>query len=190
MSMRPTVPRIDAIEPRDFTDEQAGVVGGRDSPVGALNISRTLVHHPLLFRSWMPFAGFIGLQSSLPPREREIFVLRILALCGETYELSHHLVIARKAGLTTEEIAAARVGAGEFSEFEQVLLRAAEELVREQRTAQATWSTLAQRYTNQQMLEVLFTAGMYIAASVVTNSVGIQPEADIEQAWKPVTSGR
>jgi alkylhydroperoxidase family enzyme len=183
--MRPPVPRIPALFPQAFTDEQAAVVGGRDNPVAALNLTRTLLNHPVLLRAWMPFATHIGLHSILPPRERELFVLRILALCNEAYEASHHLFIARKVGLTDHEIAAAKAGSTGLSPFEQLLARAADELVRDHSISERTWSSLMERYTAQQMIELLFTGGMYIVASLLTNSIGIQPEEDVEHAWKP-----
>jgi hypothetical protein len=35
------------------------------------------------------------------------------------------------------------------------------------------------------MIELIFTGGMYIVASLVTKSIGVQPEHDVEHAWKP-----
>jgi alkylhydroperoxidase family enzyme len=183
--MPPRVPRIPPLLPEAFTDEQAAVAGGRDNPVAALNLTRTLVQHPALLRTWAPFAGYVGLQSTLPARERELFVLRILALCNETYEASHHQVIARRLGLTDAEIAAAKAGGAGLSSFEQLLAGAANELVRDHGISEQTWSSLEQRYSPQQMIELIFTAGMYIVASLVTNSIGVQPEEDVEHAWKP-----
>lgn len=178
-------PRIPPLFPQEFTDEQAAVVGGRDNPVASLNLTRTLVKHPALLRAWMPFAQYIGLQSILPARERELFVLRILALCSETYEASHHVFIARKLGLTDDEIAAAKAGGVGLSSFEQLLVGAADELVRDQSISEQTWNRLAQRYAAEQMIELVFTGGMYIVASLVTKSLGVQLEQDFEHAWKP-----
>jgi len=183
--MRPTSPRIHPLAPHGYTDEQSSVVGGREASINTLNLTRTLVQHPSLFRSWMPFAEYMGLRSILPARDREIFVLRIISLCDSAYETSHHLFIAQKIGLTREEIVAAQEGDATLSSFEQVLVRAADELVRDHCISDPTWGSLAERYTPRQLIELVYTGGMYMVLSVVTNSLGIQPEENVEQAWKP-----
>lgn len=40
-------------------------------------------------------------------------------------------------------------------------------------------------YTTPQLMEVVFTVANYSLMAMVTNSFGIQPEADVEKAWKP-----
>ena len=60
-------------------------------------------------------------------------VLRTLAFCKDVYELAHHESIARNAGMSEAEIDAAKsggAGAGsEMSDFDRVLMKAAEELL-------------------------------------------------------------
>lgn len=184
--MKPNKPRITLVDPQDFTDEQAALAGGRDSLLSGLNITRAIVQHPRLFESWKPFAEHIGLRSELPDRDREVFLLRILALCGETYETSHHQFIARKIGLSEADIASAQRGSGSLLTFEKTLVQAALELVRDHCISDETWTFLGERYKPNQLMELIFTGGMYIVLSLFTNSIGIEPESDVEHAWKPV----
>jgi 4-carboxymuconolactone decarboxylase len=177
--------RIAPIPSKEFTDEQANIAGGRGGARGELNFVRTLVQHPKLYGSWIPFAEQLVLGSSLPAREREILIIRTSERCGEKYEMAHHLVIARTLGLSDGEVEGARRGGAGLTQFEHALLEAVDELVTEHCVSDATWAKLAERYTTPQLMEVVFTVANYSLMAMVTNSFGIQPEADVEKAWKP-----
>ena len=75
-----------------------------------INISKTLGHHPELADAWGTFAGYILRDSTLPPRDRELLILRIGYLCGAEYEWGQHSRIARRVGLSDEEIVRVTTG--------------------------------------------------------------------------------
>ena len=79
----------------EFSEEQAALVGDWTH----LNFSRVLVRHPALYRAFMPYIAQVIPGSSLPPRDREVLVVRTLALGGDVYEAHHHVQIALKAGI-------------------------------------------------------------------------------------------
>lgn len=174
--MRPSTPRIVPVAPHTFTDEQSEVAGEH----ARYNFARVMVQHPQLYKSFIPFAEQLLRRSRLPVRDREILLLRTLALCREAYEAPHHVLMARHGGLTEAEIAAAQTGTGTLSEFDQALIRAAEELVRNQRLGRPTWHILAQRYTQTQLMEVVFLVGAYAMSSMATNSFGIPVDTGAE----------
>jgi 4-carboxymuconolactone decarboxylase len=177
--------RIAPIPSTDFTDEQAVIAGGRGGARGELNFVRTLVQHPKLYGSWIPFAEQLVWGSSLPARDREILIIRTSQRCGEKYEMAHHLVIARTLGLSPAEIESAKHEGAELAPFERTLVRAVDELVADHRVSDGTWAELAERYTTPQLMETVFIVANYSLMAMVTNSFGIQPEADVEKAWKP-----
>ena len=110
-----------------------------------LNIFRTLAHHPKLLERWLVFGTHILNKSSLPPREREMLILRIGWLCRSEYEWGQHVLIGRQAGLADEEIERIKSGpeASGWSELESALLRAVDELHSEAFISDLTWQTLA-----------------------------------------------
>ncbi len=59
------------------------------------------------------------------------------------------------------------------------------ELVADYRISDATWATLAERYTTEQLIEVVFVVANYSLMSMVTNTFGITPESDVGGSWKP-----
>ena len=114
---------------------------------------------------------------ALPDRERQVLVLRTLASCGDTYELAHHITISRNAGIGEDEIAAFQSGAGDgLTDFDRVLIQAADELKRDQDIGEATWALLAERYSSEQLMEVVFVVGCYLTMAMLTKTFGMQLE--------------
>lgn len=178
--------RIPPLAVKDFTPEQAELVGDWTHLV----FSRVIVRHPAAYRIFLPYIDKVIRGSNLPPRDREVVVLRLLGLCDETYELHHHEMIARNASMTEAEIAAAKAGEGaELSPFDLTLCRAAEELLRDTRIGDATWGALAERYDEEQLMEVVFLGGCYVTMAMLTKSFGIGLEQQDED-YENITSLR
>ncbi|MBV1687193.1 carboxymuconolactone decarboxylase family protein [Novosphingobium sp. G106] len=179
------IPRIPPLPVAEFTDEQAELGGGRGSQRSELNFVRTLVRHPKLYGSWIPFAEQLVFGSTLPGRDREILIIRTSELCGERYEAAHHIHIGRTLGLTDAEMESAQQDGAILTPFEQALIRAVNELVADHAMSDATWQALTDRYSTEQMIDVVFVVANYSLMAMVTNSFGIKPEADVGGSWKP-----
>jgi 4-carboxymuconolactone decarboxylase len=165
--------RIPPLAPAQFTEEQSLLVGDWTHLV----FSRVIINSPRMYRGFVTHLAELVSRTILPPRDRQIVCLRMLQLCGDVYELTHHITISHNAGLREDEIAAIRAGAGEcLTDFDRTLLCATEELQREQCISDATWSALAQRYTQEQLMEVVFLAGCYLTMAMLTKSFGIELE--------------
>ena len=166
--------RIPPVAPDAFTDEQKQLVGEWSS----MNFTRVIVNHPGLYRVFLPLIKKLIPDSSLPPRDRQILVLRTLALYDEVYELTHQVLISRhNAGMTDAEIEMARQGKGaDLSPFDLTLVRAAEELVRDRYISDGTWRELARRYSTIELMEVVALVGGYTMLAMATKNYGIQLE--------------
>ncbi len=172
-SPRLTVPRIAPLPEQGRTDAQRQMLASRSD----YNIYKTLAHHPELYARWSGLGGFILNGSSLPPRQREMLMLRMGWLCQSEYEWSQHARIATSsAGMTDEEVRRIAVGpqAAGWTDFERALLRAVDELRYEAMISDKTWQVLRKEYSDQQMMEALFTAAQYQLVSMALNSLGIQ----------------
>ena len=91
-------PRVAPLGKENHTPEQEAMLASRPD----FNIYRTLAHHPDLYNRWSPLGRFILEGSSLPPREREMVMLRMGWLCQSEYEWAQHARIAKaQAGLTS-----------------------------------------------------------------------------------------
>ena len=133
-----------------------------------INITRTLANHPDLSEAWLTFARYVLGNSTLPPRERELLILRIGFLLGADYEWGQHARIGREAGLTDTEILRITqgLGAAGWSSFDRTLLRAVDELRRDAEISDTTWNELAARYDTKQLMDVVFTVGQYNLVSM------------------------
>lgn len=168
------------MEPAEWTEEQRALLASktaRGRPVK--NIYKTLVQHPAARHAFAPWSGYIlSGRNSLPARDREILILRtgFLARCG--YEWAQHVLVARRAGLTDEEIGRVKAGlsAPVWSDRERSLLAAADELHSDQFVSDRTWNSLRQHYTEMQCMDIVFTVGQYTLVSMFLNSFGVQLE--------------
>ncbi|HEY7073204.1 MAG TPA: carboxymuconolactone decarboxylase family protein [Acidimicrobiales bacterium] len=177
----PSTPRIPPLAPEEMDDQARELVGevGGDTR-GAVNIFRTLVRHPGLFRRWLPFGGKL-LVGKLPARDRELMILRTGWNCHADYEWAQHVVIARRAGIGDDEIARIKDGpdAPGWEPWDATLLRAADELHGDSVLSDATWAALAANYDERQMIEVPMLIGHYHMVAYALNSLGVQVEPDV-----------
>ena len=144
-------------------------VNGRD-----LNLFKVLMHHPDLVRRWAVFAGHVLRKQTLPPRERELLILRIGWLNQAEYEWAQHVEIAKREGISAAEIERVKQGpAGAWSADDALLMQAVDDLYENSVVAEATWAGLAKKYSTEQMIDLVFTIGQYNLVSWALNSFGV-----------------
>ena len=179
--MSPSVPRIEPVDPDSLDAETRALLDGL-SLGSAVNIFRTLANHPKLFKRWLVFANHILFKSTLAPRDRELVILRIGWLCRAEYEWGQHVIIGRAVGLTDDEIERIVKGpdAPGWDPFEATLLRAADELHSDALVSDETWRALADRYSTEQLMDLVFTIGQYALVSMALNSFGVQRDPGVE----------
>jgi len=145
-----------------------------------LNIFATLAHHPRLLKRWSDFGGALLYGGKLPARERELLILRTGYLCQAPYEWGQHVTIGKASGLTDEEIARVALGpdAPGWSDADALLLRAADELHRDSTVSDESWGPLAERFDEQQLIELCMVVGQYHLVAMALNALGVEPETD------------
>jgi len=173
-------PRIPPLERAEADEAQRQLLG--DGSRRTLNVTATVANHPKLAQAWLGFARYVLSENSLPPRDREILILRIGWLCQAEYEWGQHSRLARTVGLTDEEIRRIAKGpdAPGWSEHERALLRATDELRKDAFIHDATWAKLAEAYTTHQLMDVVFTVGEYNLVSMALRTFGVQREEGVE----------
>jgi alkylhydroperoxidase family enzyme len=174
--MRVSEPRLRPL-PEAERDADAQEVLSRAARDGrVLNIYATLARHPKLLKRWSVFGAHVLYKNTLPPRERELLILRTGWLCRSEYEWGQHVLIGKAAGVTDEEIARVKEGpdAAGWAEPDRALLRAADELIGDAFISDATWQALAERFDTQQLIDVVFTVGQYNLVSMALNTLGVQ----------------
>lgn len=177
-SPRLTKPRLAPVPLSELSGDRLELVKPRIRDGKLPNLYGTLIHHQKFYAPRASFGSYIQRESSLPPKSRELLIMRTGYLHKAEYEWAHHVPISKEAGLTDAEIARIAVGpsAKEWNEEQRALLQAADELRREAFISDATWKTLSKYYNTQQMIEIVYTVGGYAMTAVAINSLGIQVE--------------
>ncbi len=173
--MRLTKPRYAPLSDAELTPEQAEALEPmRPGPV--LNIFRTLARAPKALSRFNAWGGYVlSRRNDLPPREREIVILRTGFLCKSGYEFTQHTRIGLQSGLTADEIGNIKKGAGAgWSAANAALIKASDELHADQFVTDATWAELSAHFTDKQCMDAVFTVGQYTQVSMFLNTFGVQ----------------
>jgi 4-carboxymuconolactone decarboxylase len=173
---RPTAPRLERVaEPSDDQRavlERAGTRPGADP----LNIFATMVHNRRVADRVVRLGGaFLG-KGTVPEREREVVILRVGHRASAVYEFGQHVLIGKRVGLTDDEIAAlaSNISDHEWSDGDRALVAMVDDLCADDCVSDTTWAALAERWTDEQLVELLFLAGYYRMISGFLNSAGVQ----------------
>lgn len=134
----------------------------------------TMIKHPEIFRCQMEMGTAI-FQGRISPRERELAVLRVGWLTQAPYEWGQHVAIAKRYGLSDEEVERVTQGsdAEEWNEHDSAILRGVEELLGDHALSDATWAVLAKTWDEAQLIEFPMMVGQYVATAYVQNSLRI-----------------
>ena len=180
--MTPRIPPTTRADRDERTEEL--LAGMMRRPDGTdMNIFATLAHHPKLLKRWAAFGGTLLFGGTLPPRDRELLILRTALLCDAEYEWGQHVTIGLGLGVTQEEIDRLS-GTGDdndWSETDRALLTAAEELHEGSVISDGTWEQLAAAYDYQQLIEICMVIGQYHMVAFTLNSLGIEPEPGLPE---------
>lgn len=174
----PAERRIAPLGPAQRTQEQRqllSTIPGDDAP----NLFSTVVQHPDLYRTWLPFCMQLLTNSVFPVRERELLIIRTASLCGSAYELHHHVKVGSEAGLTDHELASLT---GEtlhaWGRRERLLVAAAEELHAHHTIRDATWRGLSELLTTEQLIELPMLVGHYILLAGTIQALGVPVDGE------------
>ncbi len=181
-----SVPRIPPLPEGDWNGDVGRLLEalpqGAEAPLGSYNIFRTLARHPDLFRSWVPFAGYLLTAGTLPPRDRELLILRTAVRCRSSYEWGQHARIA--LGLKIDQETVDRVLAGPkadgWTDHEATLLRAVDELHDTAHISDDTWTALARSYSDTQLIEATVLVGQYHMVAFALNAFGVELDEGLE----------
>lgn len=176
------VPRLDTariapIAAATWNAEFPDVVGDWDPTRIGHTVLATVANNPVLFRRWMAFGVHMS-DNAIPPREREIAILRVAWNHRAEYEWAQHARFGREAGLTEDELLRITNGANKpgWTDLERALICAADELKDDSCVSDATWGELLRHLSVDQLLDAVFIMGHYTMIAMVLNSTGVQLE--------------
>jgi 4-carboxymuconolactone decarboxylase len=177
---RLAVARVPPIGKDGRTPAQEAMLANRPD----YNIYKTLAHDPELYQRWSGLGQYLLSGSTLPARDREIIILRMGWLCQAPYEWAQHARIAKASANMTDadiqRISRGRESAG-WSDSERTLIDMVDELRYETQIDDATWKALRSKYSLEQVIDALYTAGQYQLVSMALNSTGVQLDPELRE---------
>jgi uncharacterized peroxidase-related enzyme len=167
--------RIALIEPEQATPEVKELYHSKLKGKPG-SIQKALAHRPAMLGNFLSFYASVG--RSLDRKLYEAVYLRTSLINGCHYCTQHHIVGAKRAGLTLEQMKALKEGNySGFSEQEQTALRYAEKLTRTPNGAgDADFVQLKKHFSDEQIVDLHMLIGLANLTNRVTGPLALDLE--------------
>jgi alkylhydroperoxidase family enzyme len=145
-----------------------------------LNVTKMMANAPASFLGFQEFAGGILFKSEFDPRKREIAVCRIGHVTKANYEWTHHVRVAKRLGITDEEI---RIIGSEnpvtsLDEEGNLLCRVADEISLDVRLSDDALSQILERYGARGATELILCCSYFNMISRFLESTRVELETE------------
>lgn len=153
-------------------------VAGRVMGTRPPHVFTTLGRGRGLFWGWLHFAARLMPGGRLPRPDTELLILRVAHLRGCEYEFDHHRRLGHRAGLDDAAIERVRTtpDADGWTDRQRLLLRAADELVRDRDIDDATWAALGGVLDERCRLELVMLVTHYDMLATTLLTLRVQPD--------------
>lgn len=171
-------PIADENWPAEIADMKTGFAG-------ALNVYRTMAHHPALLRAWAPLRQHIVKDSALGPVRSELVILRAAHRMASAYEWSHHVSRARALGISDARI---RSMAGTPDGEDGLLAGAVDALFDVARLPSHLEQAIAASIGRQAVFDLIATVGFYLVLGFILMTFDTPIDQDVadEMAEHPI----
>ena len=210
-----TSQRMPPLPPEAWTDEMRTLFTMLEGPdayqTGSKsNVILTLARNPKLAGAYFKLNTALLMRGAIPAPLRELMILRVAWLHRAAYEWAQHvrvslmpdalskeateafrrgekLVEAGPGLLSRAQIDAVKQGPDHpiWSDVERLLISAVDELKRDSRIGDATWSALGQHFVEEQLIELVFIIGSYSMLAMAMNTFDIEPEPAQREFLEP-----
>jgi alkylhydroperoxidase family enzyme len=144
-----------------------------------LKIFFMMAHAETNLRPLLRLGTSILTEQKLNAALRELAILRVARLSPAEYEWIQHVPIAQAVGVTNAQIdALQRDGITEscFNATEQLVLRFTTEVVRDVRASSEAFAEMAQRFSPQEIVELILAIGFYMTMARLMETTGVDLE--------------
>ena len=141
------------------------------------NLYKMLLNSPPVAEGWLNYLTAIRQKSSLPPRLRELLILRVAVQNEADYEFEQHLPIALQAGCGEHQVEG--VKAGDFTALEsgeRAAMAYCDEMTRAIRVRDATFAAVRQAYDDKAIVEITATIAAYNMVSRFLEAIQVDHE--------------
>lgn len=171
--------RVSYIEEKDHPElaaEIGKIKGGR----GALiNIYKLLLHSPAVCMTWFEYIGAIRWKTKLPPRLRELAIVRIAQAARYAYALQQHVpAIAIPDGVSLEECEALKNWQSSkfFNEAERAALAYVDAVRDGSGVPDDVFNAVRKHYSEREVVELTVLTGVYIMHNRIFTALKVDLE--------------
>ena len=169
--------RLPPIDPADWTPEQkkvaddivSGPRGGMPGPFNAW------LRSPDLAARFQKVGEYARFMTSLPPALNELAILLVARDWSAAFEWYAHYQLAMKAGLSPAiaDAIAQRRRPATMSEDEAMVYDFVHELLQKRNVSDAVFENVRKRFGERGVVDLIGTAGYYVAVSMTLNVAGV-----------------
>lgn len=145
-----------------------------------LGLFEALAHSPAAFTDLRRATATCLAHTRIPLREREILILRTLALAGAEAEWAVHVALfAREAGLTPAELSTVASDRGALSAPDMLIVRLADALHHDRDVDDDLWRELRDVYSPAHVVELLLICAQYAKVATLTKALRVPVPAGL-----------
>jgi alkylhydroperoxidase family enzyme len=170
------IPYIEEGGHPELAAEIGRIKGGRG---GVLNIYKLLLHSPALAMSWLEHSNTVRWKTSLPPRLRELVIIRMASNLDYAYALGQHVPkIALADGVSLDECEALKDwrASGRFDDRERSALALADAMLASPQVPAAVLDEARRHFNDRKLVELCVLVGTYIMHNRVFSALGVDVE--------------
>ena len=145
------------------------------------NLYKALANHPQLVAAWTEFSKTLRHDTRTPRALRELVILRGAQLMRSEYEWAQHLPMARKAGVTEDQIEALAGwrNSPAFSPEEKAALALGEAVTQGQVTDEV-YKLAKKHFDHHDYVEIAVVAAFYAMVGRMLDAMGVQLEPGVK----------
>jgi len=149
-----------------------------DNGARILNLYKVAAHSPKALLNLIRLGNSIIGRMGLPPRLREIAILRVARLTGSEYEWAQHVLMALEVGVNQKQLDSISEWkkSPEFNSEERAILQYTDEVAQKVKVTDQTFNRLKNFSSEQTIVELTMTIGYY--AMLARLLVPLQVEVD------------
>jgi len=134
-----------------------------DNGAMILNLYKVAAHSPKVFLNLIRLGNSVIGRMELPPKLREIVILRVATLNGSVYEWTQHVPVALQVGVSQRQLDAISDwrNSSEFNDEERAVLQYTDEVAQKVKVTNQTFDRLKNLFNEQAIVELTITIGYY-----------------------------
>ncbi|MDG2004319.1 MAG: hypothetical protein P8J20_13400 [Novosphingobium sp.] len=174
-------PRIAPLTAEEMSDEGKALIAQLRANYGLSDdylpdSTATMLRHPAMYGPYIDYVGDRMKASVVAKRDLELAILRTGRLCDSGYVWGEHVPFGKQAGVTDEEMEWLVEGsaAAGWNTRDRALIRLCEELHVTSHVSDETWGTIAEHFSDQQIIEIISIIGSYHEVAYLYNAIRVR----------------